>query len=128
MLPNKGALFNERYRIIISTDIGGSDPDDFQSMVHYLLYSDLFDTEGLISSAWGDGRVKDILDVIDVYEKDYPKLLNYSKRYPSPDYLRNITKQGEINCALIRDIEHQLKAQIGLLNAQKRKTIDLYIS
>lgn len=96
MLPNKGALFNERYRILISTDIGGSDPDDFQSMVHYLLYSNLFDTEGLISSAWGDGRAKDILDVIDVYEKDYPKLLKHSKNYPSPEYLRSITKQGEI--------------------------------
>lgn len=92
MLPNKGALFNERYRIIISTDIGGSDPDDFQSLVHYLLYSDVFDTEGLISSAWGNGRVKDIFDVIDIYEKDYPKLLKHSANYPSPDYLRNITK------------------------------------
>ena len=45
-----GALAGERYRVIVYTDIGGSDPDDFQSMVHYLLYSDLFDTEGLISS------------------------------------------------------------------------------
>lgn len=69
MLRNKGALFGQRYRIIISTDIGGSDPDDFQSLVHYLLYSDLFDTEGILSSAWGDGTVEDILKVIDIYEK-----------------------------------------------------------
>ena len=56
-LPNKGALYGTRYRVIVTTDIGGSDPDDFQSMVHYLLYSDLFDTEGLISSpTWGTGR------------------------------------------------------------------------
>lgn len=99
MLPNKGALYNERYRIIVSTDIGGSDPDDFQSMVHYLLYSDLFDTEGLISSAWGDGRKEDILTVIDEYEKDYEKLLRYSKLYPTPDYLRTITKQGAVDIA-----------------------------
>ena len=58
-LQNKGALFGTRYRVIVTTDIGGSDYDDYQSMVHYLLYSDLFDTEGLISSAWGDGRVDD---------------------------------------------------------------------
>ena len=32
----------------VTTDIGGSDPDDFQSMAHYLLYADMFDTEGLI--------------------------------------------------------------------------------
>ena len=39
--PGKNALSGERYRIIVSSDIGGSDPDDFQSMIHYLLYSDL---------------------------------------------------------------------------------------
>ena len=40
----------EKPRVIVSTDIGGGDPDDFQSMVHYLVYADLFDTEGLVSS------------------------------------------------------------------------------
>ena len=43
-LGNVGALSGERYRVIVTTDIGGSDPDDFQSMAHYLLYSDLFGT------------------------------------------------------------------------------------
>ena len=28
-----GALTGERYRVLISTDIGGSDPDDFQSII-----------------------------------------------------------------------------------------------
>lgn len=98
-LPNKGALYGTKYRVIVSTDIGGSDPDDFQSMVHYLLYSDMFDTEGLISSAWGAGRISDILSVIDAYEKDYPKLKQHSKDYPTPDYLRSITKQGAIDFA-----------------------------
>ena len=50
--PERGVLSGERYRVIVTTDIGGSDPDDFQSMVHYLLCSELFDTEGLISSPW----------------------------------------------------------------------------
>lgn len=94
-----GALAGERYRVIISTDIGGSDPDDFQSLVHYLLYSDLFDTEGLISSPWGNGRISDILTVIDCYEKDYPYLKTWSEHYPSPDKLRRITKQGTVDFA-----------------------------
>jgi len=68
--PSGGALAGERCRVIVSTDIGGSDPDDFQSMVHYLLYTDVFDTEGLISSPWGAGTKQDILDVIDAYAKD----------------------------------------------------------
>lgn len=96
---NSAELYSERYRVIVSTDIGGSDPDDFQSMVHYLLYADLFDTEGLISSAWGAGRVSDIFEVIEQYEKDYPNLLTHSKDYPTPDHLRSITKQGAIDIA-----------------------------
>lgn len=95
----KGALFGERYRIIVSTDIGGSDPDDFQSMAHYLLYSDLFDTEGLISSAWGEGTVNDIFEVINQYEIDFPNLCTHSNTYPTPDYMRSITKQGAIEIA-----------------------------
>ena len=95
----RGALAGERYRVIVSTDIGGSDPDDFQSMVHYLLYADLFDTEGLISSPWGAGRASDILAVIDEYEKDYPRLRTWSARYPTPEYLRSITRQGTVDFA-----------------------------
>lgn len=98
-LPKKGALYGERYRVIVTTDIGGSDPDDFQSMAHYLLYSDLFDTEGLISSPWGTGRASHILEVIDAYEKDYPKLKQHSETYPTPDYLRSVTRQGAIDTA-----------------------------
>jgi len=29
----------ERFRVLISTDIGGTDPDDNQSMAHLLMYS-----------------------------------------------------------------------------------------
>src|SRR5687768_14171446 len=58
----------ERPRVIVSTDIGGTDPDDFQSMVHFLLYADMFEVEGLISSPYGPGRREHILGVIDRYE------------------------------------------------------------
>ena len=45
-----------RPRVVVSTDIGGTDPDDFQSMVHLLLCADDLDLEGLISSPYGPGR------------------------------------------------------------------------
>ena len=90
-----GALAGQRYRVIVSTDIGGTDPDDFQSLVHLLVYSDVLDLEGLISSPYGRGRKQDILDVIDCYEQDFAHLQTYSNRYPSPDELRALTKQGE---------------------------------
>lgn len=92
--PSGGALAGERLRVIVSSDIGGSDPDDFQSMVHYLVYADVFDTEGLVSSPPGSGRTSHIEEVIAAYETDYPNLSTYSPDYPTPAALRAITKQG----------------------------------
>jgi hypothetical protein len=89
-----GALAQNRYRIIISSDIGGSDEDDIQSMIHYLLYADLFDTEGIVASPPHRGRRKDILDVLELYEQDYARLNSYSDTYPKPDFLRSVSKQG----------------------------------
>lgn len=64
-------------RILISTDIGGTDPDDNQSMAHFLMYSEMFETEGLVSSpSYGHGSKQNLLDMIDLYEKDLPKLKN----------------------------------------------------
>jgi hypothetical protein len=91
----KGALNGERYRIFISSDVGGWDDDDHQSFAHYFLYGDLFDTEGIIASPPGPGSIKDIHTMIDLYEADYPKLVRYSDQYPSPAFYRAITKQGE---------------------------------
>ncbi|GLY88815.1 DUF1593 domain-containing protein [Actinoallomurus iriomotensis] len=85
---------NARPRIIWNTDIGGSDPDDWQSLVHLLVYADRFDIEGLVHSPPGTNSAQPILDVIDVYERDYANLRTYSPRYPKPDRLRAITKQG----------------------------------
>lgn len=96
---NGGALAGDRYRIVVSSDIGGTDPDDFQSMVHLLVYADVFDIEGLISSPYGAGRVHDILDAIDCYEDDFQNLVSYSDQYPTPHELRAITRQGEIERA-----------------------------
>lgn len=83
-------------RVIVSTDIGGTDPDDFQSMVHLLLYADVLDLEGLISSPYGPGRREHILAVIDRYAQDYPSLARHSHQYPPPDRLRAIATQGAL--------------------------------
>ncbi len=83
-----------RPRVVVSTDIGGTDPDDFQSMVHLLVAADELDLEGLISSPYGPGRKAHILQVIAHYERDYANLRTHSPRYPTPEALRAITKQG----------------------------------
>ena len=36
----------QKPRVLISTDIGGTDPDDNQSMIHLLMYANEFDIEG----------------------------------------------------------------------------------
>src|SRR3954451_20504212 len=81
-------------RVVVSSDIGGTDPDDFQSMVHLLLYADRFDLEGIISSPPGPGRLANVLQVVDAYERDYPNLKKWSVRYPAPAVLRAMAKQG----------------------------------
>ena len=68
--PNEGV----RPRVVVSSDIGGTDPDDFQSMVHLLLSADRMDLEGIVSSPYGPGRVKHIHQVIDLYAQDYANL------------------------------------------------------
>jgi pectate lyase/predicted neuraminidase/lysophospholipase L1-like esterase len=93
------ATANDRLRVIVSTDIGGTDNDDFQSMGHFLMYADRFDVEGLISSPWGSGRVSDIDEAITEYAKDHDKLSTYSANYPDPDALRAILKQGAVDSA-----------------------------
>jgi hypothetical protein len=65
------------HRVIVSSDIGGTDADDFQSMVHLLVYADCFDIEGLISSPYGPGRKAHILRVIADYERAYANLKTY---------------------------------------------------
>lgn len=87
------AQANQKSRVLVLTDIGGTDPDDFQSMIHYLMYADQFQTEGLIASPYGEGRKKNILEMIDLYERDYPKLKQHGD-FPEPDFLRSISKQG----------------------------------
>ena len=89
----------QRPRILVSSDIGGTDPDDFQSMIHLLMYADLFQIEGLVSSPYGDGRKLDFLNMIDLYEKDYPLLSKHTSNFPTAGSLRKLVKQGAIPSA-----------------------------
>jgi hypothetical protein len=81
--------------VIISTDIGGDDPDDHQSLIHFLLYADRFEVLGIISSPPGKGRLSDIEEVLAAYELDFHKLKGSGWDYPSPIQLRNVSSQGE---------------------------------
>ena len=90
----------QRQRVLVSTDIGGTDPDDNQSMAHLLMYTDRFDLEGIVSSpSYGEGNKEEILRMIDLYEKDLPMLGRHIGGLMSPDSLRAITRQGRKGAA-----------------------------
>ena len=102
--PVVRAADEPRPRVIVSSDIGGTDFDDFQSFVHLFVYADLFEVEGLIASPYGPARDRKryILQVIDRYAEDFPHLRTWSDRYPTPDALRAIAKQGGTDSAPLR--------------------------
>lgn len=86
---------HELPRVLISTDVGGTDPDDNQSVAHLLMYSNEFDLEGLVSTpSFGSGSAGEIYRMIDVYEKDLPKLNRHIKGLMTPEELRPLVKQG----------------------------------
>lgn len=110
-----------RHRVVVSTDIGGTDPDDFQSMVHLLVYADSLDLEGIISSPFGPGRKQHVLQVIDCYERDYPTLKTHSAHYPTPEHLRSISKQGETDPAPYAGVSKSTEGSQWLITCARRE-------
>ncbi|HET6722889.1 MAG TPA: nucleoside hydrolase-like domain-containing protein, partial [Chitinophagaceae bacterium] len=82
---------------VVLTDIE-ADPDDTQSLIRFLLYSNQFDVEGLIAttSIHQQTRVapESILKILDAYKKTQPNLLKHEKGFPSYDMLRAKVKKG----------------------------------
>jgi hypothetical protein len=110
-------------RILISTDIGGTDPDDNQSMIHFLMYSNLFNTEGLISSpSYGHGSKQNILEMIALYEKDLPKLERHAKGFPSAESLRAICKQGRQGAAPYAGYTKATEGSNWIINCARTKS------
>lgn len=110
-------------RILISTDIGGTDPDDNQSMTHFLMYSHLFKTEGLVSSpSYGMGNKSELLRMIDLYEKDLPLLKKHQKGYPSPESLRAVCKQGRLGAAPFAGYTTSTEGSDWIIKCAKKKS------
>jgi hypothetical protein len=92
-----------RVRIIIETDAGG-DPDDEQSLVRFLLYSNEWDVEGIIANRREarDGEnlnsqrtgLRIVRQLVDAYATCHERLVQHDPRYPSPDALRKVAVNG----------------------------------
>ena len=87
----------EKSRVFVLTDIE-ADPDDAQTLVRFLLYSNQFDVEGLVAttSVHQKGMVapETIHQIIDAYAKVHSNLLLHEPGFPTADYLRSIVRAG----------------------------------
>ena len=91
-------------RLIIMADMG-NEPDEEQQMTHMLLYSNMFDLEGLIACSGKylnadrtDGRTETHPELfhklIDGYAKVVENLKLHASGWPDVDYLRSIVRAG----------------------------------
>ena len=98
----------EKARTVITTD---GEVDDMNSVIRALLYSNDMDISGIVltSSMYhyaGDSEkgiepfrwtgTDWIFDFLDDYEAVYDNLKAHDEDYPEPDYLRSVTKIGNI--------------------------------
>ena len=85
-------------RVIVTTDLG-ADPDDEQSLVRLLVSANEFDIEGLIVSTgcWKKSQSNTaMLDkMVDAYAQVHSNLIVHANGYPSPDYLKSVSKMGQ---------------------------------
>ena len=86
-----------RHRLIVLTDIE-ADPDDSQTLVRLLLYSNEIDIEGLVATTSTHQRTRvapeTIHKIIDAYAKVQPNLLKHDPNFPEADVLHDLVKQG----------------------------------
>jgi hypothetical protein len=98
-----GMACDHKLRVIIETDAGG-DPDDEQSLVRFLLYSNEWDVEGIIANRprtiWPENNNPEnsglaiVRRLVKAYGQCYPNLVLHDSRYPKPDVLLTRTVAG----------------------------------
>jgi CubicO group peptidase (beta-lactamase class C family) len=103
VVPDLPTTTNTRLRLIIETDAGG-DPDDEQSLVRFLLYSNEWDVEGIIANRPMTRRPENknpqdsglgiVRRLLNAYGQCRPNLVQHDARYPTKEYLWQRTVAG----------------------------------
>jgi hypothetical protein len=95
--PSAEFLPVEKPRVIVLTDIS-NEPDDEESLVRFLVYSNEYDVEGLIAttSVWLKDTVRPerIQERVAAYGQVRDNLLRHASGYPTKEYLRSVIKAG----------------------------------
>jgi len=91
------AQASKPHRLIVLTDIE-NEPDDTESMVRLLLYSDVIDIQGLIATTSTHLRTtvapESIRAVIRAYSKVHANLVKHDPNYPPAEVLQALVKRG----------------------------------
>ncbi|KAF9017767.1 DUF1593-domain-containing protein [Hymenopellis radicata] len=86
-----------RVRTLVLSDIN-NEPDDAESLVRFLLYSNEFDLEGLVAttSTWlkTSTHVEQMIAIIKAYGEVLPNLKQHASGYPSAEEILAKTKSG----------------------------------
>ena len=116
ILSNPRSTAEERLRVVIETDAGG-DPDDEQSLVRWVLYTNEWDVEAVIANRAaaqeGENRNRErtglgiVRQILHAYGECYPHLVEHDSRYPKPEVLlaRSVAGYDDQNDAVNRLIE-----------------------
>jgi hypothetical protein len=87
----------KKSRVIILTDVE-NEPDDSQSLVRLVLYSNVIDIKGIIATTSvhmkNEVHPETIRKIILAYEKVQPNLLKHEAGFPDAASLLNIVKKG----------------------------------
>ncbi len=93
----KDLMSINKQRVIVLTDIS-NEPDDEQSMVRFLVYSNEYDVEGLIAttSVWLRNRVRPdkIRERVEAFGKVRNNLLKHAPGCPTTEHLLGVIKEG----------------------------------
>ncbi len=98
------SYLSNRPRLLVLTDIGG-DPDDEQSLVRLLVFSNEFDIVGIIPQHWlnhsgrhgdlsPDGQIDLVRKMIGLYGQMQENLAKHADGYPTEAYLKSVLKRG----------------------------------
>lgn len=112
-LATREIVKQRAYRVIMTSDFppldvipGGagygpaekrSDPDDIQSMVRFLLYTNDLEVEALVASSGTYANIakkENILDILDLYDKVDENLRKHDPKFPTANNLKSVTYQG----------------------------------
>lgn len=98
MFASSVAMAQDKSRVLVLTDIS-NEPDDEQSLVRFLVYSNEYDVEGLVAttSTWlRNGTREDLIRrQIDAYSRVRDNLLVHADGYPTAEHLRSVTFTGQ---------------------------------